>query len=77
MEQPTVIKVELHNRVSDSDPVPCFATRTEIEIAGQLRLELEQRLLAPSTLPLRPPPLDVPEEPPHPDACYRHGGEQP
>ena len=77
MEQPIVIKVELHNRVSDSDPVPCFATRTEIEIAEQLRHQLERRLLAPSTLPLTPPPVDGPEEPPRPDACYRHGGEQP
>jgi hypothetical protein len=48
-----MLKVELHNHGTDGDTVPCFATCTEIEIAAQLRRELETLLLAPST----PPPL--------------------
>jgi len=40
-------KVELHNHGADGDTVPCFATCTELEIAEQLRHQLEKRLLAP------------------------------
>jgi len=44
---PAMHKVELHNHGADGDTVPCFATCTELEIAEQLRHQLEKRLLAP------------------------------
>ena len=74
-----MLKVELHNHGPDGDTVPCFATGTEIEVAQQLRHQLEKRLLAPST---PPPPLparssDTPEAAPGPDTCYRHPHNQP
>ena len=49
-----MLKIELHNHGTNEDPVPCFATSAEIEIAEQLRHQLEERLLAPSA---PPPPL--------------------
>lgn len=40
--------IELHNHDTDSDPAPSFATDAEIELADQLRHQLEERYLAPS-----------------------------
>ena len=73
-----MLKVELHNPGAQGDPVPRFATSTEIEIAEQLRDQLEKRLLAPSTAapPLPAPPSDAPEEAPGPSPSYRHEHEQ-
>jgi hypothetical protein len=48
MEQSVMFNVELHNRVSVEDPIPCFATRIDVEIAELLRHRLEKRLLSPS-----------------------------
>ena len=69
-----MLKVELNNRGPDGDPEPCFATSTEIEIADQLRHQLEKRLLA----PLAPAPSssasssDIQAEVPGLDRCHRH-----
>jgi hypothetical protein len=52
-----MLKIELHNHGTDGDPVPRFPTSAEIEIAEQLRHQLEERLLAPSA---PPPPLPAP-----------------
>lgn len=52
-----MLKIELHNRGTNEDPVPTFATSAEIEIAEQLRHQLEERYLAPSAAP---PPLPAP-----------------
>ena len=49
-----MLKVELHNHHPKADSAPSFATSAEIEIADQLRHQLEQRYLAPSAAP---PPL--------------------
>lgn len=46
-----MLTIELHNRDPEPDPVPCFATSTEIEMADHLKRQLEQRLLLPSELP--------------------------
>jgi hypothetical protein len=43
-----MLKIELHNRGTNEDPLPIFATSAEIEIAEQLRHQLEERYLAPS-----------------------------
>jgi hypothetical protein len=48
-----MLKIDLHNHGTNGDPVPCFTTSAEIEIAEQLRHQLEERWLAPSA----PPPL--------------------
>lgn len=52
-----MLKIELHNYGTNGDPVPSFATSAEIEIAEQLRHQLEERCLAPSAAPL---PLPAP-----------------
>ena len=52
-----MVKIELHNHGTNGDSVPCFTTSAEIEIAEQLRHQLEERWLAPSALP---PPLPAP-----------------
>jgi hypothetical protein len=64
MERLVMIKVELHNRVADVDSAPCFATRTEIELAERLRHQLEKQLLAPSDEPSSSiaSPCDAPAE---------------
>ncbi len=74
-----MFKVELHNPGADGETVPCFATCTEIEVAEQLRQQLEKRLLGPST---PPPPLgalssDTSEAAPSPDSGCRHKHNQP
>ena len=52
-----MLKIELYNHDTNVDPAPSFATDAEIEIADQLRHQLEERYLAssapPSTLPMR------------------------
>ena len=53
-----MLKIELHNHgTNGDDPGPRFATSAEIEIAERLRHQLEERYLAPSTVP---PPLPAP-----------------
>jgi len=52
-----MLKIELHNHGTNEDPVPRFATSAEIEIAQQLRHQLEERCLAPSAAL---PPLPAP-----------------
>ena len=52
-----MLNVELYNHGTNGDPMPSFATRAEIELAEQLRHQLEERLLAPSAAP---PPLPAP-----------------
>ena len=42
-----MLKVELHNCDASCDTAACFATATEIEIAEELRHQLEERYLAP------------------------------
>ena len=44
-----MLEVELHNRDTSGDPAARFATATEVEIAEQLRHQLEERYLAPSS----------------------------
>ena len=41
-------KPEPDNHDTDVDPAPTFATDAEIQIADQLRHQLEERYLAPS-----------------------------
>ncbi len=43
-----MLKIELYNRDASGEPAASFATDAEIEIAEQLRHQLEQRYLAPS-----------------------------
>ena len=72
-----MLKVELHNHGTHGDPVPCFATATEIEIAEQLRLQLEKQLLAPSMSPpsLPPPSSDATAAAPGPVTRHPYGRE--
>jgi hypothetical protein len=42
-----MLKIELQNRDTNGDPAPSFATDADIEFAGQLRHQLEERYLAP------------------------------
>jgi len=69
-----MLKIELHNRDPQRDPVPCFASSTEIEIAEELRHQLEKRLLAPSapSAALAVSLSDTPDEAPSPSSSYRH-----
>jgi hypothetical protein len=46
-KEPVMNRTELYNQDTDRDPAPCFATDAEIEIADQLRHQLEERYLAP------------------------------
>jgi hypothetical protein len=48
-----MLKIELHNHKADVDPAPSYATDAEIEIAEQLRHQLEEQHLAKSA---RAPP---------------------
>ena len=48
--------IELYNRDANSDPPVAFATDAEIEIADQLRHQIEKRYLAPSELSPQLPP---------------------
>jgi hypothetical protein len=43
-----MLTIELHNHDTNEDPAPSFATDAEIELADQLRHQLEERYLAPS-----------------------------
>jgi len=43
-----MLKTELHNHEDSADPPAAFATNAEIEIADQLRHQLEERYLVPS-----------------------------
>lgn len=43
-----MLKIELYNHNINGDPAVRFATDVEIEIADQLRRQLEERYLAPS-----------------------------
>jgi len=43
-----MLTIDLHNHDTNSDPAPSFATDAEIELADQLRHQLEERYLAPS-----------------------------
>lgn len=51
-----MLRTELYNLDANIDPAPSFATDAEIELADQLRHQLEERYLAPSapisTLPI-------------------------
>jgi hypothetical protein len=51
-----MLKIELYNHDNNGDPAVSFATDAEIEIADQLRHQLEQKYLAPSA---PSPPLQV------------------
>jgi hypothetical protein len=44
-----MLKIELYNHGSSGEPAASFATDAEIEIAEQLRHQLEERYLAPSS----------------------------
>ena len=44
-------KIELHNHGISVEPVPRFATDAEIELAEQLRHQLEERYFGPSAAP--------------------------
>ena len=51
----TMLKTELNNHDASDDPPATFATDAEIEIADQLRRQLEERYFARSdTLPPLP-----------------------
>jgi hypothetical protein len=46
-----MLKIELHNHDTGVEPAPRFASAAEIELAEQLRYQLEERYLGPSTAP--------------------------
>lgn len=46
-----MLKINLRNHDTSVEPAPRFATDAEIELAQQLRHQLEQRYLAPSAAP--------------------------
>jgi len=49
-----MLKFELYNHDTNGDPAASFATDAEIALADQLRHQLEERYLAPSSpLPVR------------------------
>jgi hypothetical protein len=48
-----MLKIELYNDDNVADPQPSFATDAEIEIADQLRYQLEERYLG-SSAPYSP-----------------------
>ena len=50
-----MLTIELHNHDTNDDPAPSFATDAEIELADQLRHQLEERYLAPSAQPRADP----------------------
>jgi hypothetical protein len=43
-----MLKIALYNHHTNGDPAVSFATEAEIEIADQLRHQLEERYFAPS-----------------------------
>jgi hypothetical protein len=43
-----MLKIELRNQDTGSDPPACFATDADIEIANLLRRQIEERYLATS-----------------------------
>jgi hypothetical protein len=43
-----MLKIKLPNHDTSVEPAPRFATEAEIELAQQLRRQLEERYLAPS-----------------------------
>lgn len=43
-----MLKIELHNDDANGDPAPSFASDAEIQIAEQLRHQLEEQRLAKS-----------------------------
>ena len=47
-------KIQLHNHDASDEPAPSFPSVAEIELAEQLRHQLEERYLGPSA---SPPPL--------------------
>ena len=47
-------KIQLHNHDASDEPAPSFPSVAEIELAEQLRHQLEERYLGPSAAP---PPL--------------------
>jgi len=46
--EPIMLKIALYNHHTNGDPAVSFATEAEIEIADQLRHQLEERYFAPS-----------------------------
>jgi len=49
-----MLKIQLHNHDASAEPAPSFASDAEIELAEQLRHQLEERYLGVSAAP---PPL--------------------
>lgn len=55
-----MLRIELHNHDANSDPTPNFTTDADIELAVQLRHQIEERYLAPSA-PYSPMCVDLGE----------------
>jgi hypothetical protein len=47
-----MLKIQLHNHNASVEPAPSFASDAEIELAEQLRHQLEERYLGPYAAPL-------------------------
>ena len=47
-----MLKIQLHSHNASAEPAPSFASDAEIELAEQLRHQLEERYLGPSAAPL-------------------------
>jgi hypothetical protein len=45
-KEPVMTRIELYSHAADADPMTSFATAAEIELADQLRHQLEERYLA-------------------------------
>ena len=50
-----MLKTQLPNDDTGFEPAPSFASDAEIELAEQLRRQLEERYFGPSAAPLTPP----------------------
>jgi hypothetical protein len=55
MRKPAMLKTQLPNDDTGFEPAPSFASDAEIELAEQLRRQLEERYFGPSAAPLTPP----------------------
>ena len=52
MQEALMLRIQLHNHNASVEPAPNFASDAEIELAEQLRHQLEERYLGPSAAPL-------------------------
>jgi hypothetical protein len=50
-EEPVMLKIKLQNLDTSVEPTPRFASDAEIQLAEQMRYQLEERYFGPSAIP--------------------------